>query len=81
MKMEYVAVDSAGKKVKGVVDAENESNAIYYIRSQDMSPLVVRPYKEKAKHFWEIEIMEPDVHKLKMKKMDMMGGVKPSICL
>lgn len=70
MKMEYVAVDSEGKKVKGVVDAENESNAIYYIRSQDMSPLVVRPYKEKAKHFWEIEIMEPDVHKLKMKKKD-----------
>lgn len=71
MKMEYVAVDAEGKKVKGVIDAESESNAIYYIRSQDLSPLVIRPYKEKAAHFWEIEIMEPDVHKLKMKKKDM----------
>lgn len=71
MKMEYVAVDTEGKKVKGVIDAESESNAIYYIRSQDLSPLVIRPYKEKAAHFWEIEIMEPDVHKLKMKKKDM----------
>ena len=69
--MEYVAVDAEGKKVKGVIDAESESNAIYYIRSQDLSPLVIRPYKEKAAHFWEIEIMEPDVHKLKMKKKDM----------
>lgn len=71
MKMEYVAVDAEGKKVKGVIEAESESNAIYYIRSQDLSPLVIRPYKEKAAHFWEIEIMEPDVHKLKMKKKDM----------
>ncbi len=72
MKFSYVAFDSDGKKIKGVVDAENESGAIYHIRNQDLSPVSVSPYKEKAEHFWEIEIMEPDVHKLKIKKKDLM---------
>lgn len=72
MKYRYVAFDSDGKKVKGVVEAENESGAIYHIRNQDLSPVSVSPYKEKAANFWEIEIMEPDVHKLKIKKKDLM---------
>ena len=72
MKYSYVAIDPDGKKIKGVVDAENESAAIYHIRNQDLSPVSVSPYKEKAEHFWEIEIMEPDVHDLKMKKKDLM---------
>lgn len=72
MKYRYTAVDADGKKIKGVVDAENETAAIYYIRNQDLSPVSVQPYKEKAEHFWEIEIMEPEVHKLKMKKKDLM---------
>lgn len=72
MKYSYVAFDSDGKKIKGVVDAENEAAAIYYIRNQELSPVSVTPYKEKAKNFWEIEIMEPDVHKLKMKKKHLM---------
>ena len=72
MKYSYVAIDPDGKKIKGVVDAENESAAIYHIRNQDLSPVSVGPYKEKADHFWEIEIMEPDVHDLKMKKKDLM---------
>ena len=72
MKYCYVAFDPDGKKVKGVVEAENESGAIYHIRNQDLSPVSVSPYKEKAANFWEIEIMEPDVHNLKMKKKDLM---------
>lgn len=72
MKYRYVAVDENGKKIKGIVDAENESGAIYHVRNQELSPISVTPYKEKAEHFWEIEIMEPDVHKLKMKKKDLM---------
>lgn len=72
MKYSYVAFDADGKKIKGVVDAENESGAIYHIRNQDLSPVSVSPYKEKAEHFWEIEIMEPDVHNLKIKKKDLM---------
>ena len=72
MKYRYIAVDADGKKIKGVVDAENENAAIYHIRNQDLSPISVTPYKEKAEHFWEIEIMEPEVHKLKMKKKDLM---------
>lgn len=72
MKYRYVAFDSNGKKTKGVVEAENETAAIYHIRNQELSPVSVTPYKEKAEHFWEIEIMEPDVHKLKMKKKHLM---------
>lgn len=72
MKYTYVAFDPDGKKIKGVVDAENETAAIYHIRNQDLSPVSVSPYKEKADHFWEIEIMEPDVHNLKIKKKDLM---------
>lgn len=72
MKYRYLAIDSDGKKIKGIIDAENEASAIYHIRNQDLSPVSVSPYKEKAEHFWEIEIMEPDVHKLKMKKKDLM---------
>lgn len=72
MKYSYVAIDADGKKIKGLVEAENETGAIYHIRNQDLSPVYVTPYKEKAKNFWEIEIMEPEVHKLKMKKKDVM---------
>lgn len=72
MKFQYVALEADGKKVKGVIEAENEAGAIYYIRNQELSPVSVKPYKEKAAHFWEIEIMEPEVHKLKMKKKDLM---------
>ncbi len=72
MKFRYVAVDAVGKKVKGVIEADNENNAVYYIHKQDLTPVSVKPYKEKAANFWEIEIMEPDVHKLKMKKKDVM---------
>ena len=72
MKYSYTAYDAEGKKIKGVVEAESETAAIYYIRNQDMSPIAVSPYKEKAKNFWEIEIMEPEVHDLKMKKKDLM---------
>lgn len=72
MKYRYVAYDPDGKKINGVVDAENESGAIYHIRNQDLTPVSVTPYKEKADHFWEIEIMEPDIHNLKMKKKDIM---------
>ena len=72
MKFQYVAVDLDGKKIKGVVEAENENAAIYQIRNDELSPISVKPYKEKAKNFWEIEIMEPEVHQLKMKKKDLM---------
>ncbi len=72
MKFRYVAVDAVGKKVKGVIEAENENNAVYFIHKQDLTPVSVKPYKEKAANFWEMEIMEPDVHKLKMKKKDIM---------
>lgn len=72
MKYTYTAIDADGKKIKGIVEAENETGAIYHIRNQDLSPVYVAPYKEKAKNFWEIEIMEPEVHKLKMKKKDIM---------
>lgn len=72
MKYSYVAFDSDGKKVKGVVEAENETGAIYHIRNQDLSPISVTLYKEKAVNWKEIEIMEPEVHKLKMKKKDLM---------
>ena len=72
MKFSYVAFDSNGKKIKGVVDAENETGAIYHIRNQNMSPISVAPYKEKAASWKEIEILEPDVHKLKIKKKDLM---------
>jgi len=72
MKFRYKALDAEGKKIKGVVEADDETAAIYHIRNQDLSPVSVTPYKEKAEHFWEIEIMEPDVHQLKMKKKDLM---------
>jgi type IV pilus assembly protein PilC len=72
MKYRYVAMDTNGKKEKGIIDAENETAVIYHLRNQDLSPISVSPYKEKAEHFWEVEIMEPDVHKLKMKKKDLM---------
>ena len=72
MKYSYVAFDPDGKKVKGVVEAENETGAIYHLRNQDLSPVSVAPYKEKAGSWKEIEIMEPDVHDLKMKKKDLM---------
>jgi len=72
MKYSYVAFDPDGKKVKGIVEAENETGAIYHIRNQDLSPVSVAPYKEKAGSWKEIEIMEPEVHKLKMKKKDLM---------
>lgn len=72
MKYSYVAFDSDGKKVKGVVDSENETSAIYLLRNQDLSPVSVNPYKEKAASFWEIEILEPDVHNLKIRKKDLM---------
>ncbi|MBR5474374.1 MAG: type II secretion system F family protein [Lachnospiraceae bacterium] len=72
MKFQYTAVDLNGKKIKGIVEAENEAAAIYQIRNDELSPISVKPYKEKAKNFWEIEIMEPEVHQLKMKKKDLM---------
>lgn len=72
MKYSYVAYDADGKKVKGVIDAENETGAIYHIRNQNLSPVSVSPYKEKALNWKEIEIMEPEVHKLKIKKKDLM---------
>jgi len=72
MKFQYTAVDVDGKKIKGIVEADSEENAIYHIRKQDCSPISVKPYKEKANSFWEIEIMEPEVHQLKMKKKDLM---------
>ena len=72
MKYSYVAFDPDGKKVKGIVEAENETGAIYHIRNQDLSPVSVAPYKEKEGSWKEIEIMEPEVHKLKMKKKDLM---------
>ena len=73
MKYRYVAMDTNGKKEKGIIDAENETAVIYHLRNQDLSPISVSPYKEKAEHFWEVEIMEPDVHKLKMKKKDLIA--------
>ena len=72
MKYRYVAIDDQGKRVKGVVEADNETGAIYFIRNQNMSPVMVSPYKEKAASWKEIEIMEPEVHKLKVKKKDLM---------
>ena len=78
MKYRYVAFDPDGKKEKGVVEAESETAAIYHIRNQDLSPVSVTPYKEKAEHFWEIEIMEPDVHKLKLKKKFLLRNLRIS---
>ena len=72
MKYRYVAIDADGKKVKSIVEAENETAAIYHIRNQDLNPVSVSPYKEKAGSIWEFEIMEPEVHKLTMKKKDLM---------
>lgn len=72
MKYSYVAFDLDGKKIKGIVDAENETGAIYHLRNQDLSPVSVAPYKEKAGSWKEIEIMEPDVHNVKIKKKDLM---------
>ena len=72
MKYSYVAFDPDGKKIKGTVDAENETGAIYHLRNQDLSPVSVAPYKEKAGSWKEIEIMEPDVHNVKIKKKDLM---------
>ena len=62
MKYRYVAIDADGKKVKSIVEAENETAAIYHIRNQDLNPVSVSPYKEKAGSIWEFEIMEPEVH-------------------
>ena len=72
MKFNYTAYDAEGKKIKDVIEAESETAAIYHIRNQEMTPISVSPYKEKAKSIWEIEIMEPEVHDLKMKKKDLM---------
>ncbi len=73
MKYRYVAVDNTtGKNTKGIIEADNETAAIYQLRGQNLSPISVGPFKEKAAHFWEIEIMEPEVHDLKMKKKDLM---------
>ena len=44
MKYRYVAIDDQGKRVKGVVEADNETGAIYFIRNQNMSPVMVSPY-------------------------------------
>ena len=43
MKYSYIAYDPDGKKIKGVVEADNETAAIYYMRNQDMSPISVSP--------------------------------------
>lgn len=68
MKYRYIAYDSSGRKVKGVVEAEKESQAVYFIRCQNLSPALVNPQKEKAASIWQVEIMEPDVHDLKIGK-------------
>lgn len=64
MKFRYIAYDSQGRKVKGILEAEGESQAVYLIRRQELSPTLVKPYKEKAASIWQMEIMEPDVHDL-----------------
>lgn len=71
MKYRYIAYDSSGRKVKGVIDAEKESQAVYYIRCQELSPVLVRPHKEKAASIWQLEIMEPDVHDFRIGKKDL----------
>lgn len=71
MKYRYIAYDSSGRKVRGVVEAEKESQAVYYIRCQDLSPALVRPQKEKAASIWQMEIMEPDVHDLRIGKKNL----------
>lgn len=47
MKYSYVAYDPDGKKIKGVVEADNETAAIYYMRNQDMSPFPSVPIRRK----------------------------------
>lgn len=68
MRYRYIAYDSSGRKVKGIIDAESESQAVYDIRCQELSPALVKPQKEKAASIWQLEIMEPDVHDLRIGK-------------
>ena len=68
MKYRYIAYDPSGRKTKGTVEAENESQAVYFVRCQDLSPALVKPQRETAPNIWQMEIMEPDVHNLKIGK-------------
>lgn len=47
---EYAALNPRGRRVKGVIEADNLRQARQYLRDQKLAPLTVRPAPEAGKH-------------------------------
>ncbi len=65
---EYTALDKAGKKIDGSIDATDKAAATKIIKDQGLKPLIVKPYK---KGFDPNNIQIPFLSKKKIKTKDL----------
>ena len=75
MKYNYRAVDAAGKKTKGVLEAESEMGATAQLREMRLVPVELNEAgvffgkaQPQAGNVFEAEIFETEIHKQKFKK-------------
>lgn len=106
MIFKYKAVNSRGKKMIGEINADDKSTAIFLLKSKGLIPTDIKPLDKKIKgnaisgksrgvgkrSISEIEVMEKDIHEVKIKKRKILGvlnqfaimmkaGVSLSLCM
>lgn len=75
MRYEYKAVDSARRKTRGSISAENLGEAIDQILGSGLTvvELTGREHREKTPPFWQLEIGEKDLHRQKLPKKKLLS--------
>jgi type II secretory pathway component PulF len=74
----YRAIDSSKKKQSGIIAARDKASAISALKGRGLTPLAIKELKEeanklnapkpkKANNLLDIEIMEKDIHKIRLK--------------
>lgn len=74
MKFSYAAVNTSGKRVKGKISADNETEAINKLRAEKLVPVSLTEIKviigvdgKETENAFEREIFEKEIHKQKFK--------------
>jgi len=79
----YRTIDSSGKKQSGNITASDKASAISTLKSRGLTPLALKEMKEghssgiskdsSKKGLLTMEIMEKDIHKIKLKSKKVLG--------
>lgn len=95
MHYRYTAANAKGKRVRGALNANDQSDAITQLQDMGLTPLELNQETAAGpdgEHFWEKDLFGKDIHKTKIKKkklltiLNQMGimmkaGVSLSLCM